>query len=483
MRRLSDNRGIALVMALGILIVISISTVSLLTYTSNNVRTVRYGDARQKSSTVAEAGINEAVSILNQCVATPASCDILSSNALPPGSDTFDGGASASWSGTVNGDTWALTSTSTVKNPTGSADVHRTVKTQFRIGVDGVGSAPAWQFTYADSPSPSCMNLTQSAAIGVPFYIQGDLCLSNSANPTADEITVKGHITLLQTSKIGDSAKYISKLHTTGCSTSSSGPWTLANCTPANRVYANTVDSTFATVAKPTVDLAYWYAHAKPGPKTACTTSSGTPPTFDGNTVLDHSVAAQNILPGYSYSCTVTANGSTLGKLIWTYNGNNPGTLQIYGVIFIDGDLNINSGQAVYSGRGTIYSSGTITFANSMYMCGASNCDVNTWDGDSSMITMIAGCGDTPSGISAYCSQSDDVVAKNSAKFQGGVYAVTDVRQQQTALIEGPTISRQLYLENSSVAQKWPPIDFVSYGAPAPIGSTKLIPVSGSWSD
>ena len=58
-----------------------------------------------------------------------------------------------------------------------------------------------------------------------------------------------------------------------------------------------------------------------------------------------------------------------------------------------------------------------------------------------------------------------------------------DVRQQNSSLIEGPTIARQLYIENSAVAQKWPAIDFVSYGAPAPIGSTKLIPVSGSYSD
>lgn len=475
MARLRDQSGIALVVALGVLVVISITVISVLTYTGSNARSVRYDDARQQAVSIAEAGMNEAIAVVSNA------SDVRDPSALPSGGRTFTGGATANWSGSVNGDTWTISSTSTVKNPSGAADLHKTVSSQFRIGVDGVGYAPAWQFTYTDSTS-TCMNLSQSAAIAVPFYIQGNLCLSNSANPIADEITVKGHITLQNSSKIGSSTKYISKLHTSGCSTSSSGPWTLANCTPANRVYANQVDSTFANVAKPTVDLSYWYTYAKPGPRNSCTTSSGTPPSFDNNLALDHSLSTVNLLPAYSYSCTVTSNGSTLGKLIWTYNGSSPGSLQISGVIFFDGDISLPSGLAVYSGRGTIYSSGTISISNSTYVCGAANCDVNNWDGDNSMITLVAGCGDTASGISAYCNQSDDFVARNSAKFQGGVYAVTDVRQQQSALIEGPIISRQLYIENSSTAQKWPPIDFVSYGAPAPIGATKLIPISGSWS-
>jgi Tfp pilus assembly protein PilX len=465
-RRLADEQGIALVMALGMLIVLSITTVSVLTYTGQNARNLRYTDGTQRAVHVAEGGLNEAFSILAN------SSDPRLPEALPDGSTAFAGGGSASWSGTVNGDTWTVSSTGTVANPSGGTSIQRTISSQIRIGVDGVGMAPAWQFTYTDDTS-TCMSLSQSAAIAVPFYIRGNLCLSNSANPIAEEITVKGTITLRNTSQIGSASNPITALHTSGCSTSLTGPWTLANCTPANGVYAETVDSTFANVAKPTVDLTYWYNYAKPGPKTNCTSGSF-PGGFDNNTTFDRSLSTVELLPSTGYSCTVTSGSSTLGKIIWTPGGNSsPGTLQISGVIFIDGNVDVSVGQAVYSGRATIYSAGKVTFSNTAFLCGASACNVDTWDGETSMITFVAGSS----------TDSDGFVARNSAKFQGGVYAVNDVRQSQTALIEGPVIARQYYIENSSIAQKWPPIDFVSYGAPAPIGSTKLVPVSGSWSN
>jgi hypothetical protein len=469
--RLADERGIALVMAMGVLIVLTISVLAVLTYTSSNTRSVRFGNARQASSGVAEAGLNEAISIISNAA------DVRDPSALPSGGDTFDGGSSASWSGTVSGDTWTVSSTSTVKNPSGAADLHRTVSSQFRVGVDGVGLAPAWQFTYTDDTT-TCMTISQSAAIAAPFYIAGDMCLQNSANPTTPELTVKGHITLQNTSKIGSSAVHIAKLHTSGCSTSTSGPWTLANCDAAHGVYADSVDSIFPNVSKPTVDIPYWYAYSKPGPKNNCTSGS-IPGGFDTNTTLDHSRSTFTLLPSSSYSCTFTSGSSTLGKLIWT--PGSPGTLQVSGVLFFDGNIQI-AGQAVYTGRATIYTSGTVTFSGTDYLCGAANCDSSAWDGDNNMITFVAGS------CSAYTNQvctttvNDGFSTANSAKFQGGVYAVTDVRQANSALIEGPTISRQLYLLQSSTAQKWPSIDFVSYGAPAPIGSTKLIPITGTWS-
>ncbi len=462
-------------MALGILLVISITTAALLEYSASGTRAVRYGDARQKSATVAEAGLNEAISVLSQAAATGA--DVRDPSALPAGSDTFDGN-SASWSGTVNGDTWTISSTSTVKNPSGAAAVHRTVSSQFRIGVDGQGYAPAWQFTYADAPT--CMTLSNTAAISVPFYIAGDLCLRNSANPIADEITVKGHISLENSSMIGSPSHPISKLHTTGCG-GKNGPYSLANCTPAYHVYANSVDSTFENVAKPTADFAYWYAYSKPGPKNSCTTGSF-PGGFDNNTTLDHSRGPVDLLGATAYSCTVTSGSSVIGKLVWT--PGSPGTLDVSGVVFFDGDLVFNNTeQAVYTGRGTIYTSGTITFSNSAFLCGAAGCDAQAWDGDGSMITFVAqGCTTYSAGTcTAY--SDDTFVTTDSSKFQGGVWAYNDTRQRNSSLIEGPTISRQLYLDNSAVAQVWPSIDFVSYGAPAPIGSTKLIPVSGTYSD
>jgi hypothetical protein len=468
MRRLGEQRGIALVMTLGILVVIGIVTVSLLSYSSSNLRSVRYGDARQKASAAAEAGLNDAISVLSQVASSGG--DVRDPSSLPVGSDTFDG-ASASWAGSVSGDTWTITATATVPNPTGAGDIQRTVSSGFRIGVDGQGSAPAWQYTFAEAPT--CMTLQNSSQISVPFYIVGDLCLKNSANPTADEITVKGHISLENSSQIGSPSDPISYLHTSGCG-GKNGPYSLANCTPAYHVYADHVDSVFKNVAKPAVDLPYWYAYSKPGPKNGCTTGSF-PGGFDNDTTMNHSRSAVTLLPSTAYSCTVTVGSSVVGKLVWTPGvPGSPGTLQVSGVIFFDGDIVFqNSEQAIYSGRATIYTSGTVTFQNSAFLCGAANCDPLAWDGDSNMITFVAGSS----------TQQDSFVTKNNTEFQGGVWSNNDTRQQNDSLIEGPTISRQLYLQNSAVAQVWPSIDFVSYGAPAPIGATKLVPITGTFSD
>src|SRR4051812_3517198 len=100
--RLQEQSGIALVMALGVLIVISVTTISLLTYSSSGVRSVRYTDARDRAGAISEAGMNEALSVLTNCASNPTSCDARDPSALPAGSDTFEGGSSAAWSGTVS---------------------------------------------------------------------------------------------------------------------------------------------------------------------------------------------------------------------------------------------------------------------------------------------------------------------------------------------------------------------------------------------
>src|SRR5207247_1365516 len=64
-RLLRDQQGIALVMALGILITLTITTLAVLTYTTANVRGARYGHARVSAYSLAEAGTNAALAVLN----------------------------------------------------------------------------------------------------------------------------------------------------------------------------------------------------------------------------------------------------------------------------------------------------------------------------------------------------------------------------------------------------------------------------------
>ena len=66
-------------------------------------------------------------------------------------------------------------------------------------------------------------------------------------------------------------------------------------------------------VAPPAADFATWYDNAIPGPASSCTTSSGTPPTFDTNyPSRDNSVTTPfDLTPASSYTCRVGPGANT----------------------------------------------------------------------------------------------------------------------------------------------------------------------------
>jgi hypothetical protein len=73
------------------------------------------------------------------------------------------------------------------------------------------------------------------------------------------------------------------------------------------------VNHTPPVVPPPTADYATWYENAIPGPSQSCTTSSGTPPTFDSNyPARDNSVSSVfDLTPASSYMCRVGPGAET----------------------------------------------------------------------------------------------------------------------------------------------------------------------------
>ena len=142
---------------------------------------------------------------------------------------------------------------------------------------------------------------------------------------------------------------------------------------------------------KPPVDLPYWYSNAKPGPKQACTSQSGTPPAFDNDATMNRSLpTAVDLTPALAYDCQVKdAEGNLLGRIAWT--PGNPGTLTIAGTLFFDGNISFNnSASAVYVGRATLYAAGTISINNSSKLCGVAGCNAN-WDPTVNLLAFVAG--------------------------------------------------------------------------------------------
>jgi hypothetical protein len=73
------------------------------------------------------------------------------------------------------------------------------------------------------------------------------------------------------------------------------------------------VNHTAPVIAPPAADFATWYENSIPGPSQSCTTSSGSPPTFDGNyPSRDNSVSTvADLTPSSSYYCRVGPGANT----------------------------------------------------------------------------------------------------------------------------------------------------------------------------
>src|SRR5207344_2450248 len=68
LRRLGEERGLALVMALGIMSVLLISGTTIVYFSSANARTASRSSADQKAYAFAEAGVNNALSVLENAL-------------------------------------------------------------------------------------------------------------------------------------------------------------------------------------------------------------------------------------------------------------------------------------------------------------------------------------------------------------------------------------------------------------------------------
>ena len=194
------------------------------------------------------------------------------------------------WAGTVSGDTWTISSTSTVKNPTGAASTPHDglvpAPDRRRRRRIGTGLAVHLHGRPGDLHDPR----EQRRRSRRPSSFSGNMCLKNSANPTAAEITVEGHITLKNSSQIGSAAAPIQKLHTTGCSRNSNGPWTARQLharEPRVREHVSTRRSRTSRSRLPTSPT----GTPTRSPARRTTVRRGSfPGGFDNNTTMDHSL-------------------------------------------------------------------------------------------------------------------------------------------------------------------------------------------------
>jgi Tfp pilus assembly protein PilX len=390
---LRQDDGFALAFALLVCVVLTISTVSVVTYTSSGSRSSSVSSSRVNAQDVAEAGLNAAMSIISQGSNAAApdllGCSVSGSNgsnsATPcnsPITISASGGTASVTglytSGSPTG-TWAITSTGTVTNPTGGASLSKTMSVSVQITPGGqVDNVSIWNYVYSTAPQGAgCeVDLTgDHTVVDVPLYVTGDLCLSGDHAQILEDkkaagqpvdVRVGGTLSITgNDASVGQDAGHpiTSGVVAGGCRTTIDG--TFHPCTVADRYYVGLTDSAL-DATPPTTDFPGWYLDASPGPNHPCDPAltpapsllTTQPQAFDNDTTMNGTNTDFNLTPSDSdYNCVTST-----GYLNWNHTTH---VLSIGGTIFFDGSVYVSDppgpAVAMYDGRATIYVNGEIS--------------------------------------------------------------------------------------------------------------------------
>jgi len=155
------------------------------------------------------------------------------------------------------------------------------------------------------------------------MYVAGNLCLSPNVQLNQSTVIVGGTLDVSNNAAVGASTSMATRVETYvgGNCRYATGSWgSCGGNQDARHIYSKRTDGInigvnqpAPVVAPPAADYATWYENSIPGPSQTCTTSSGTPPTFDTNyPSRDNSVSSvADLTPNSSYFCRVGQGANT----------------------------------------------------------------------------------------------------------------------------------------------------------------------------
>ena len=516
---LRNERAQGLVVALLVMLLISIMLVAILSFATANQRTSAYSKSAQVATTLADAGINNATSVL-AAAAVPGNANntklipdkngnstLLPTTEATANSSSYSGGT-VKWWGSVNQNwVWTLRSKATVANPTGPSGSAIVKTASAQVQVNGPPSVSyqvaVWNTIYSPfGPTANTCDTSigQGISIDVPLYVGGNLCMGQNAVATKP-VYVGGFLSFQnKQGHIGSNNATVNSAHVGSyCQVSVSAQVNPCKSEPVGGSNPNTniwvtgapnnltgVASDFVNVAAPTIcwgpstctgdPAGGWYTVSSPGPLHPCTTSSGTTPTFDTDTTMNNSVlTAFNLTPATSYTCKTAQ-----GELSWNATTR---VLTVAGTIFIDGNVTMTTSgntTVTYTGWGSngnctntadcqavLFASGDISI-DSEKLCAAvsgSNCDWNNWDPNKKILIFAS---NGPTGIT---------VGPSQTSFQGGLYATNTVSSGQQATTEGPLVSgTKTVILGQQFGGTFPPITILPLSIQQPPGNFWISP-------
>ena len=135
MRQLIPKQdGMALIMVIGMLAVLTIAGSTMVVYTTSNAKNVVRSKVDESSFSLSEAALNNAMSVLANPVNNSLDADVLPSTEATASSIAYENGT-AKWYGTLDraAAVWTITALGLYDNPTGpgTAQVRRKLTARF----------------------------------------------------------------------------------------------------------------------------------------------------------------------------------------------------------------------------------------------------------------------------------------------------------------------------------------------------------------
>ncbi|MSO95012.1 MAG: hypothetical protein EXQ81_04355 [Thermoleophilia bacterium] len=189
--RLSDESGFALVMAIMMMLVLSLTVTTVIGYSTTSARSANLSASGQDAYALAEAGINNAMSVITVARADTTQLGQQPTVAGDANSTvtTYAEGGTATWGGSYAAatKTWTIKSIGSARNPTGgAAPLTRTLYATVSI------PAPPYSFVALDT---SCDNHTLILRTGGHLTVTNGVYV-NSCN-TGDGFDIKGTVGLI----------------------------------------------------------------------------------------------------------------------------------------------------------------------------------------------------------------------------------------------------------------------------------------------
>lgn len=520
-----DERGFALVIALAVTVVFSMTVITVIEAATSNTHSSDMSKNRVSAYSLAEAGIANANALLSaknpydphvlhpqgqyaqaDCANPPANPTgaALLGDTCSPIVFTLDGGT-ATVSGWLNSSTadWTITSTGTVTRnafATQPATKTLTVVVHIRARASQQNVTPAWNYVFVKDTTSNVCNITldQTTALTSSLYTEGNLCFKNSASISetnaADPVLleVRGKLVWLSGASkgVGQSSplqEVTSAKIGGGCTTgavTNAGHVCTRPPTGSDYFYVKTggYSQTADAIAAPSLTTTDWdnyYQTSTISRLSPCLAGGLASTNFDNDTARNTSLTtAFNLTPGTNYTCqTTNSNGFVIGQLDWDATNH---ILSVRGTVFIDGNVTINgvvkyrgvnkygahpSGSDGSDGLGgmmVMYVSGTVSLSNSGVFCGWDTVhDTAAYNGSSCDFSAW-----TPGTSMLMFVAKGGVTLNQSSFFQGAIFSEGNVTLGQSAQTEGPIITNTLTLGQSVQMKPLPGLADLPLGAP-----------------